>query len=502
MTARSSPNRMRARVGDAGARTAKPRTTSPANAVDEALQRLAQGDLMLRLPVGPGERGRAAAAFNLVADRLAAASAAGDPASASLMEAIAAACGEAGELKVFVAIAGLGRFGELRRQLGSALAGDILDRLCRRLAANVPEVRLGRVGHTQIEILFAAPSIAEAEQVLERARAALESPLEVEDQSIDIDVTIGYAEVQHGDDAVIENAAMALARAQSGHVKIAGFSIEERQAVAERVQLMRDLHRALVNDELFLHYQPKFRPRTGEIDSVEALIRWNHPELGLVPPDRFIGLAEETGAIAEVTRWVMQRAIADHQALAADNLARPIYVNLSGRLVADAGFTQWLLSQAARLAPGCIGLEITETAIISDPEHALANLQTLADAGIPIAIDDYGAGLSSLAYLKQLPATELKIDRMFVMGLTSSHRDPLLVRSTIDLAHALEMEITAEGVENAATLALLRTMGCDLIQGFFVARPMPLADLRDLLRKGVQVETDFSFMQALRRRAD
>ena len=124
---------------------------------------------------------------------------------------------------------------------------------------------------------------------------------------------------------------MALARAQSGHVKIAGFSAEERRAVSEHVQLMRDLHHALVNDELFLHYQPKFRPRTGEIDSVEALIRWNHPEHGLVPPDQFIGLAEETGAIAEVTRWVMQRAIADHQALTADNLARPIYVNLSGR---------------------------------------------------------------------------------------------------------------------------------------------------------------------------
>ncbi len=121
---------------------------------------------------------------------------------------------------------------------------------------------------------------------------------------------------------------------------------------------------------------------------------------------------------------------------------------------------------------------------------------------MPIAIDDYGAGLSSLAYLKQLPATELKIDRMFIMGLTSSHRDPLLVRSTIDLAHALEMEVTAEGVENGPTLALLRTMGCDLIQGYFIARPMPLEDLRTFLSQGVQVETDFSFMQSLRRRAE
>ena len=483
-------------------RTAKRRIGSPRLSLDEALQRLADGDLTARLPATPGRPGRRAAAFNAVADRLAAAVAASDPATASLLDNIAAAWSDAEGLAVFVAIIGLGRFGELRRQLGSELAADILDELCRRLAAHVPEVRLGRVGRTQIEVLFATPGPADAERLLERARAALEAPLEIEDQSIDIDVAIGYAEARPGDDAVIENAAMALARAQSGHVKIAGFSEEERQAVAQRIQLMRDLHRALQGDELSLHYQPKFRPRTGEIDSVEALIRWNHPEHGQVPPDRFIGLAEETGAIAEVTRWVMQRAIADHGALAAENLARPIYVNLSGRLVADAGFTQWLLAKARELPPGCIGLEITETAIISDPDHALANLQTLADAGIPIAIDDYGAGLSSLAYLKQLPATELKIDRMFVMGLTSSHRDPLLVRSTIDLAHALEMEITAEGVENGATMALLRTMGCDLIQGFYIARPMTLTALKTLLRQGLQVETDFSFMKSLRRRAE
>ncbi len=502
MTARSNLNGMRSRVGGARARGAKPAVAPQSLSLADALQRLAGGDLKLRLPAPVGGRARGAAAFNTVADRLASALASSDPSNASLLDNIAAACAETGDLQVFVAIAGLGRFGELRRQLGSELAAEILDELCHRLSLHVPEVRLGRVGRTQVEVVFAAASTAEAEHILERARVALEAPLEIEDQSIDIDVAIGYAQVLPGDDAVIENAAMALARAHSGHVKIAGFSAEERQVVAAHVQLMRDLHRALSGDELFLHYQPKFRPRTGEIDSVEALIRWNHPEHGLVPPDRFIGLAEETGAIAEVTRWVMHRAIADYKALAAEDLAKPVYVNLSGRLVADAAFTQWLLSQARELPTGCLGLEITETAIISDPEHALANLQTLADAGIPIAIDDYGAGLSSLAYLKQLPATELKIDRMFVMGLTSSHRDPLLVRSTIDLAHALEMEITAEGVENAATLALLRTMGCDLIQGFFIARPMTLDALRTLLRQGLQVETDVSFMKSLRRRAE
>ena len=498
MTARSNPPRTRARAGDARPAAAKARPGSGPISLEQALDRLAQGDLTVRLPALPG--GRAFAAFNAVAERLASVAAA-DPSGSSLLEAVSATQAQTGS-PLFLAIISLGRFGELRRHLGSELAAHILDGLCARLARHVPEVRIGRVGRTQIEVLFPASTATEAEVILERARVELEQPLVLDDQSIDIDVVIGYAAAQPGDDAALENAAMALARAQSGHAKIACYSVEERRAAAARVQLMRDLHRAQAGDELYLAYQPKFRPRTGGIDSVEALIRWNHPEHGPVPPDRFIPLAEETGAIAELTRWVVQRAIADQRRLADGGHHLPVYVNLSGRLVADAEFTAWLLAQLGPAARGVIGLEITETAIIEDPEHALANLQRLADVGAPIAIDDYGAGLSSLAYLKQLPATELKIDRLFVSGLTSGHRDPLLVRSTIDLAHALEMEVTAEGVEEAATLALLRTMGCDLIQGFFIARPMPIGELEAFLAEGVEVKTDFSFLQTLQRRAE
>ena len=499
MTARSNLQRKRGRAGGVDPPAPQGRTSGSSLDLETALGRLARGDLTVRM------RGAAqdhmALAFNAVADRLASAVAASDPAGASLLDAVSAAYAAAGDRQLFFAIVGLGRFGELRRQLGSELAGGILTQVCERLIRHVPEVRIGRVGRTQVEILFPAQSEGEAEALLERAWTRLEQPLELDDQSIDLDVVIGYAQAQQGDDAVVENAAMALARAQSGHAKIAGYSVEERRAAAARLQLMRDLHRALAGDELFLAYQPKYRCRTDGIDSVEALIRWNHPEHGLVPPDRFIGLAEETGAITELTRWVVQRAIVDQQRLAAKGHPLPVYVNLSGRLVADAAFTEWLLDQVQPLPRGMIGMEITETAIIEDPEHALANLQALADAGVPIAIDDYGAGLSSLAYLKQLPATELKIDRLFISSLTSGHRDPLLVRSTIDLAHALEMEVTAEGVEEAATLALLRTMGCDLIQGYFIARPMPLDQLEALLAEGIEVETNFSLMQALQRQA-
>ena len=167
----------------------------------------------------------------------------------------------------------------------------------------------------------------------------------------------------------------------------------------------------------------------------------------MVPPDQFIGLAEETGAILDLTRFVFTQAIADRQALEGRNLPMSIHVNLSGRLVADDDFAAWLLNAVDGLERGAIGLEITETAVIDQPERAMANLHAFAEAGMHVAIDDYGSGLSSLTYLKELPATELKIDRMFISGLTSSHRDPLLVRSTIELAHALEMKVTAEGGE-------------------------------------------------------
>lgn len=238
--------------------------------------------------------------------------------------------------------------------------------------------------------------------------------------------------------------------------------------------LLDELRFALANDRLHLSFQPKLRARTGAIDSVEALLRWPRVS-GEIAPDVFVPLAEEHGEIDELTRWVVRRAIRDQAALAAAGFDIIVYINLSGRLLPDTAFAEWLTATIGR--GGKIGIEVTETSMIPDPEGALANLKLFADAGIRVAIDDYGAGFSSLAYLKRVPAQELKLDKMFISGLASSHRDPLLVRSTIDLAHALEMEVTAEGVESPAELALLRMMGCDLMQGFLISRALPLTEL-------------------------
>jgi len=244
--------------------------------------------------------------------------------------------------------------------------------------------------------------------------------------------------------------------------------------------LADDLPDAIERNEFFLVHQPKMRARSGEVQAVETLIRWRHPTRGLIGPNDFIALAEERGEMRRLTEWVIRQTIVEQSSLAACGHSLTFNVNISARVLPDRDFAEWAVATVSA-ASGPIGFEITETAMIADPEGALRNLHLFADAGIKVAIDDYGAGLSSLAYLKQLPAHELKIDRMFISGLSSSHRDPLLVRSTIDLAHALDMEVTAEGVDSPAALALLKVMGCDVIQGFLIAMPMALGDLRAFL---------------------
>ncbi len=213
-------------------------------------------------------------------------------------------------------------------------------------------------------------------------------------------------------------------------------------------------------------------------------MRWRHPTRGLVMPNDFIAAAEQCNLIGAMTLWTIRRAIADQRDLVSRGHDLRLFINISGQLLADDAFVR----EACVLvgdSDARLGFEITETSVIRDPASAIANLQIFADFGIVISIDDYGAGLSSLAYLKQLPARELKIDKLFVTQLTSSNRDPLIVRSTIDLAHALEMEVVAEGVETHAALALLTVMGCDMVQGFLLSRPVPLDALVQYMDDGL-----------------
>ena len=268
--------------------------------------------------------------------------------------------------------------------------------------------------------------------------------------------------------------------------RILDFTALVRIAANARIQVRRkrqyrrllrgELPRAMTNGEIYVVYQPKLALREGCYDGVETLLRWRHPSLGEVDRGSVIEAAETSGQIHSLTLWILDRAICDQRTLA-DQLGKfRFHVNISGKSLGNDGFIDCACALASS-AVGPIGFEITETAFIANPPAAMANLKRLVAAGIKISIDDYGSGHSSLAYLKELPADELKIDKLFVSGMTRSNRDPLIVRSTIDLAHALEMRVVAEGVESHATLALLRVMGCDVAQGFYISPAMRFQEL-------------------------
>lgn len=256
--------------------------------------------------------------------------------------------------------------------------------------------------------------------------------------------------------------------------------VRVRDLQRHRRVLQSALPRALGSGEIYTVYQPKLNLRDGTYEGVETLLRWRHPALGDVDPGSVIAVAEASGQIQALSLWVLEQAVADQQRLQPIRGSVRFHVNVSGRSLSDDAFIGRACEIVAA-ASGAIGFEITETAFIANPPAAMANLHRLVAAGIKLSIDDYGSGHSSLAYLKQLPADELKIDKLFVSGMTKSNRDPLIVRSTIDLAHALGMRVVAEGVESRATLALLRVMGCDVAQGYLISPALVFADLDQFL---------------------
>lgn len=279
---------------------------------------------------------------------------------------------------------------------------------------------------------------------------------------------------------MLEEAERALEQARSAELSV----LREVQSVVGAngpYDLAGELRPAIADGDLCLQYQPKVQIRRRQVVSVEALVRWRHPVHGLIMPGDFIPLAERTRDIVDLTLWTIGQVIGDQRALAANGHDLPIFVNVSGVLLSDADFVR-RASALVKSSGGRIGFEITETAVIRDPESAIANLHAFADIGVSLSIDDYGAGLSSLAYLKRMPASELKIDKLFITHLTTTHRDPLIVRSTIDLAHAMEMQVVAEGVETPAALALLSVMGCDIAQGFLISRPVDMPALLRFLK--------------------
>lgn len=382
----------------------------------------------------------------------------------------------------FLGLIEIANFVALRRHVGVARADMLVVDVSDRILAAFPSVRICEVGRTQLEVLAEGDALADLETLTNEILALFEAVVDLDGEPHRIELLIGGAAATRGNAEevrLIEEAesALDLARAER-HPVVRDLSIGA--PAFDRRTLTRELNNAISQGQMFLQYQPKVHVRRQEITSAEALVRWQHPERGLILPGDFITVAEEAREICALTLWTLDQVIEDQRILAADGHQLTVFINISGQLLGDARFVRQACAKV-RGSGAKIGFEITETAVIRDPQSAIANLKTFADVGITIAIDDYGAGLSSLAYLKQLPARELKIDKMFVLQLTSSNRDPLIVRSTIDLAHALDMEVTAEGVETQAAMALLTVMGCDMVQGYLLSRPLSIDAFRHFL---------------------
>ncbi len=370
------------------------------------------------------------------------------------------------------------------KAINDTLGHPVGDQALREVGARVRKTLrdsdvVARLGGDEFAILLATGSSEHAMRlVADKILKALEDPLVIEGQSMDIAASIGIARFpEHGADAnaLVRAADVAMYAAKRGKIGYAVYDPAHDERRQEFLTLLGELRRAVEAGELVLHYQPKMSLAENRVCSVEALVRWRHPQRGFVPPSEFIPFAEQTGYIGAITRWVLTRAIEQCGKWHRAGLGISMSVNISARdLRTEDSLVQyvWAALIAAELPPGMLCLEVTESGLMDDPRSAESTLRKLRDLGIMTSIDDYGTGYSSLAYIKQLAVNELKIDRAFVAGMEADQRNAAIVRSTIELGHNLGLTVVAEGVETDHEVAELRRFGCDTAQGFHFARPM------------------------------
>lgn len=379
----------------------------------------------------------------------------------------------------FVIAAQIDDFDALKLAMDNAGLGALLARIADRLRGASGAGVVYRSEDRTLVWLSPLP-IDEVETQLSGLRALMRSPFEVDGRRLGVSLTFGVADADMADPADHATHAASLARRAGKFWRL--HTIEAGEAITRELSLLGELDDALKNNRIAVFYQPKLNLVTRRIDSVEALVRWNHPERGLLPPDCFIPLFEERGRLDEVTLAVLSQALADAGRWEARGLRIGVAVNISAALLTSESFEARALALVARggLAAGQVTFEVTETAQFEDTDLAIAALQRLRAAGVRISMDDYGTGQSALNYLKLLPLSELKIDRMFVAQAHVDKGDAMLVRSTVQLAHELGLKVVAEGIEESACLEFLAQIGCDYAQGYFVGRPLAADALAEL----------------------
>jgi diguanylate cyclase (GGDEF)-like protein len=382
----------------------------------------------------------------------------------------------------------LDRFKEINDTLGHDHGDELLIEVAARLRASVRRGdTLARLGGDEFAVLLSdLPHRGAAVETADRLLEALRRPFALRGVAVELAASIGVALCpDHGTDSgtLVQRADVAMYSAKAAYAGIETYDPARDPYSADRLVLLSELRRALSEDELVLHYQPKVAVASRAVTGVEALVRWQHPERGLLGPGEFVPLAERTGMIAELTRWVLEAALAQCRAWADSGVQLPVAINLASANVLDKTLPDVVADALARHGvPGeLLECEISEHTVMADPQRAIEVLSRLRELEVRLSLDDFGTGHSSLAYLKRLPLDEVKIDRSFVLGMAEDDNDAVIVRSTIDLARNLGLEVVAEGVETEAVFANLAALRCDVAQGYLLSRPLPAAQLADWL---------------------
>lgn len=379
-------------------------------------------------------------------------------------------------------VIGVNRLPDIVKTLGHAIADRLMADAGQRVRSVAGDSMVARVTDTQFAVWLRGGDSADAVGVARRVVKVLGEPYQEAQVSMDIGPAVGIAIApDHGQhaSALLRRAEVAEFAAIGTNAGVDIYDPCTDPHRPERLSLMSDLRDAIDEDALELWFQPKRNLLDGRIDAAEALLRWHRPGHGMVPPDQFIGVAEETGNVRRLTRWVLARGIAQAAQLHREGRDLKVWLNLSAHDIGDTGLPERVAELLVRheLPASAIALEVTESAVIGEPEVALDVLRRFADMGIDVAIDDFGIGQTSFAYLRRLPVSELKIDRMFVRQLGQDVTDRTIVRALVELGHRLGFMVTAEGVEDEGSLDYLADVGCDYAQGYFIGRPMPFLDL-------------------------
>jgi len=463
------------------------RIAGPVNTLAKAAQRIEAGDYSHAVAVtAPDEIGQLAASFESMRTGIAARelkiirlayedTLTGLPNRTRLAEHLA---GLDPTATAMVAVLDLDRFAPINDALGHPVGDRLLQQVGERLASLLPpQGMLARLWGDEFAFVVAGAADESARDFAARLLAALREPIEVDGQKLDVSGSLGIA-FRPADgrdmDTLLQRAELAMYAAKR---RQCGYALAEDIGAGpppEQLSMIGEMREALERREFVLYYQPKLALASNRVVGAEALLRWQHPQRGLVPPGRFIPFAEQTGFIREITPWLLGEVAAQAAAWRERGIWVVVSANLSARDLLNPDLVGLMrdLLDVHQLPPSALCLEITESALMEDPTLALAHLAELAALGLKLSIDDYGAGQASLSYLKSLPVHELKIDQSFIGSLATSPKDAAIVRSTIALGHALGLTVVAEGIEGEADLDWLAAAGCDIGQGYFISRPM------------------------------